>query len=47
MNLKSNLYEQKDRQWMKLQSNIGHFPAICGTCSNKNRYVLPNCPNER
>ena len=31
---------------MKLQSDIGHFPSICGTCPNKNRYVLPNCPND-
>ena len=22
-------------QWMKLQSHIGHFPTICGTCPNK------------
>ena len=33
-------------QRMKLQSDIGHFPSICGTCPNKNRYVLPNCPND-
>ena len=30
---------------MKLQSDIGHFPSICGTCPNKNRYVPPNCPD--
>ena len=30
---------------MKLRSDIGHFPSICGTCPNKNRYFLPNCPN--
>ena len=30
---------------MKLQSDIGHFPSICGTCLNKNQYVLPNCLN--
>ena len=35
-----------DIQRMKLQSDIGHFPSICGTCPNKNRYVLPNCPND-
>ena len=32
-------------QRMKLQSDIGHFPSICGTCPNKNRYVPPNCPD--
>jgi len=32
---------------MKLQSEIGHFPSICGTCPNKNRYVLPNCLNDK
>ena len=37
----------KTWQWMKLQSDIGHFLTICGTCLNKNRYVLPNCPNEQ
>ena len=34
-------------QWMKLQSDIGHFPSICGTRPNKNRYVLPNCLNDK
>ena len=28
-------------QRMKLQSDIGHFSSICGTCPNKNLYVLP------
>ena len=32
-------------QWVKLQSDIGHFPSIFGTCPTKNQYVLPNCPN--
>ena len=33
-------------KWMKLQLDIGHFPNICGTCPNKNRYAQPNCPND-
>ena len=31
---------------MKIKSDIGHFPSSCGTCPNKNRYVLPNCLND-
>ena len=27
-------------------SDIEHFPRICGTCPNKNRYVLPSCLND-
>ena len=34
-------------QRMKLKSDIGHFPSICGTCLNKNGYVPPNCPNDK
>ena len=33
-------------QGMILQSDIGHFPSICGTCPNKKWYVLPSCPND-
>ena len=32
-------------QWVKLQSDIRHFPSIFGTCPTKNQYVLPICPN--
>ena len=32
---------------MKLQSDIGHFPSVCGTCLNKNRFVPPNCPDDK
>ena len=34
------------QQRMKLQSDIGHFLSICGTCLNKNRFVPPNCLND-
>ena len=32
--------------YMKLQSDIGHFQGIWGTFPSKNRYVLPYCPND-
>ena len=37
--------EWSGTQWVKLQSDIGHFPSIFGTCPTKNQYVLPICPN--
>ena len=32
---------------MKLQSDIGRFPSICGICPNKNQCDLPNCPSNK
>jgi len=30
--LETYIHTYKPSQWMKLQSDIGHFPTICGTC---------------
>ena len=37
-----NMYIQS----MKLRSDIGHFPSICGTCPRKSHNVLPYCLND-
>ena len=45
--LRGYLEQSVPWQRMKLQSDIGHFPSICGTCLNKNRFVPPNCPDDK
>ena len=42
----SRTFEQTDLTVDEI--TVGHrtFSELCGTCPNKNRYVLPNCPND-